>query len=385
MFLLFAGLLAAGPAAGAADVDPPLRTSGWGYNGYGQLGTGDVNDRGAPSAVRTDFEQVSAGLLHSLGVDAKGQVKAWGYNALGQVGDGSLTTRKSPVVVAGRTDMVQVATGAYHSLSLARDGTVWSWGWNAFGQLGDGTTRDRLRPVKVKGLSDVVSISAGWYHNLALKQDGTVWAWGWNIFGQVGDGTLTDRWLPVQVSGLTDMTNISAGAYHNIGVVSQSSSMRAWGWNGFGQLGDGTLTTRTVPVAIESPFKLATRMVSAGYLHNVGVNNTGEVFGWGWNAFGQLGTGTVADGRLPKSIACNTTRPGCYQKSNLGAVWVSAGGAHSLILATDGTVWSYGSNVFGILGDGPAEGRTVVERIPGSRSVLDLSAGFFHNLSVGTE
>jgi alpha-tubulin suppressor-like RCC1 family protein len=277
--------------------------------------------------------------------------------------------------------MVQVDTGAYHSLALARDGTVWSWGWNAFGQLGDGTTRDRTRPVKVKGLTDVVSISSGWYHNLALKQDGTVWAWGWNFFGQIGDGTLTDRWVPVRVSGLTDMTVVSAGAYHNIGVVAHSSSMRAWGWNGFGQLGDGTLTTRTVPVPIQSPFELATHMVSAGYLHNIAMTNTGKVFGWGWNAFGQLGTGTLADVLAPRSIACNTTRPGC----TYGAVWVAAGGVHSLVLDKDLSIWSYGSNVFGVLGDGPEAGRTVSERIPGSRSVLDLSAGFFHNLSVGTE
>ncbi|MCL1983769.1 MAG: hypothetical protein FWG58_00020, partial [Methanomassiliicoccaceae archaeon] len=146
-----------------------------------------------------------------------------------------------------------VAAGGAHSLALKSDGTVWAWGWNAQRQLGDGTGTERSTPVQVKGpggtgyLTNVIAIAAGGNHSMALKEDGTVWAWGYDLYGQLGDGDSggADKSTPIQVKGqdgtgyLTDVKAIAAGNMHSIALKSDGT-VWAWGWNQYGGLGDGT-------------------------------------------------------------------------------------------------------------------------------------------------
>jgi alpha-tubulin suppressor-like RCC1 family protein len=164
---------------------------------------------------------VVAGSNHSLALKSDGTVLAWGSNASGQLGDGTAVSRSSPIQVNGLgpgSGVVAIAAGMDHSLALKSDGTVLAWGGNSSGQLGDGTTSPRPSPVQVSGLgpaSSVISIAVGLgSHSLALKSDGSVVAWGANSSGQVGDGTTTTRVIPVQVSGLgsgSGVVGITAG------------------------------------------------------------------------------------------------------------------------------------------------------------------------------
>ena len=345
--------------------------SGWGYNGVGELGDGTLTDRTAPVQAPnlTGVVAVSAGLDHSLAVRSDGTVWAWGANAYGQLGDGSLTTRASPVQVPGLTGVTAVAAGAYQSLALRADGTVRSWGFNALGQLGDGTTTDRRLPVAVAGLSGVKAVAGGVFHNVALKSDGTVWTWGWNGVGQLGDGTLTDRRTPMRVTALTAMTSVSAGAYHSVATRGSDGTVWAWGWNGYGQLGEATTLDHYTPTIVAGVTGVVS--VSAGYLHNVALTGDGRVFAWGWNGTGQLGDGTTVDRHAAVVVR------GLSGKTSA----VSAGPYHSMAIAASGRVAAWGFNGLGALGDGTTTARLVATPVRGSGTALGISAGGFHSLS----
>ena len=170
-----------------------------------------------------------------------GDVWGWGNNSYGQLGDGTYTARYSPVQPSGITGMAQVATGWYHSLALKSDGTVWAWGYDYYGQLGDGNGTDTTRntPGQVTGLADaggnyfyMTQVAAGQVHSLALRADGTVWAWGNNVYGQLGDGTYTTRDTPAQVSGMRNIVQIAVQGYYSSGINSLAvkSDGTVWGW-----------------------------------------------------------------------------------------------------------------------------------------------------------
>src|SRR3990172_397840 len=182
---------------------------------------------------RQSFSQtVDAGSYHSLILCSDSTVKATGANGNGQIGDGTFTNRLIPVYVSGLNSIVKVS-GGYHSMAIKSNSTVWAWGYNGYGQLGDGTTFTRTTPVQVSGLTGAIAISASGNsdgHSLALKSDSTVWAWGYNWYGQLGDGTNTNRNTPVQVSGLTGIIAIAAGYYHSI-AVKNDGTVWAWGAN----------------------------------------------------------------------------------------------------------------------------------------------------------
>jgi alpha-tubulin suppressor-like RCC1 family protein len=345
--------------------------SGWGYNGVGELGDGTLTDR--LSAVQvpnlTGVIAVSAGLDHSLAVRADGTVWAWGANGYGQLGDGSTTTRRSPVRVPGLTGVTAVAAGAYQSLALRSDGTVWSWGFNALGQLGDGTTTDRRLPVAVSGLTNVKAVATGVFHNVALKNDGTVWTWGWNGTGQLGNGTATDRLTPIRVTSLSGMTSVSAGAYHTVASRGSDGTVWAWGWNGYGQLGEATTVDHATPTIVAGLTGVVS--VSAGYLHNVALTGDGRVFAWGWNGTGQLGDGTTTDRHAAVAVRGLSGRTSA----------VSAGPYHSLAIAASGRVAGWGFNGLGALGDGTTTSRYVATPVRGSGTALRVSAGGYHSLS----
>jgi alpha-tubulin suppressor-like RCC1 family protein len=188
-----------------------------------------------------------------------GTIEAWGQNTYGQLGDGTTKSRNSPVRVAGITNAVAISAANLYSLALLANGTVVAWGYNAFGQLGDGTTTNRLTPTPVAGLDQaVVQISAGGNvktngHALALMRDGTVRAWGCNHSGELGNGTTTNSSLPVVVNGLSGITQVAAGGPYSA-AVTKDGSITAWGSNSVGELGNGirggkgsTKTPKLVP------------------------------------------------------------------------------------------------------------------------------------------
>ncbi len=273
----------------------------WGINKYGQLGDGTVSTRKVPVQAAIDnVVAIAAGANHTLAIRGDGTLWAWGYNASGQLGDGTVTAKKTPVQVSGISDVVAVAAGTTFSMALKSDGTVWAWGGNGNGQLGDGTVTTRKTPVQVKNLTDVKEISAGGYFGLALTKDGTVWSWGQNSSGQLGNGTLTGRKTPGPVSLLYSINEISAGANFAIALKSDGT-VWTWGQNNYGQIGDGTVTARKTPLQVNGLSTAATVIAAGGY-HSVILNDDDTLTAWGMNKYGQLGDGTVTTRKNPVGV-----------------------------------------------------------------------------------
>src|SRR2546429_4619518 len=191
-----------------------------------------------------------------------GTVWDWGLNSAGQLGNGTTNNSAAPVQVLGHggvgylNSITAIMGGEIHNFALKSDGTVWAWGWNVFGQLGDGSanwgnaTNRATTPVQVFGLSAVKSLGGRGYHSMALKTDGTIWCWGDNASGQLGNGVaFTGTNTPVRVIGLTNPASISGGGFFSLALM-PDGTVRSWGDNSHGQLGDGTTSNRYTPVTV---------------------------------------------------------------------------------------------------------------------------------------
>lgn len=345
----------------------------WGYNNLGQLGDGSTANKLLAQAVALNgVVAVAAGGAHSVAVTSDGTVWSWGNNGSGQLGDGTGTNRLIPVQVPGLFEVQAVAAGWYHSLALKRDGTVVSWGSNSFGQLGDGSNLVSTLPRPVTGLRGVIAITAGVYYSVALKSDGTVWCWGSNFYGQLGDGTTTDRTIPVQIKGVSGIRAIGAGAGHTV-LLKSDGSVQTLGWNANGQLGNGTTTNSLVPLTVKGISGAG--LIAAGYAHTLAAPTSGSgISAWGSNTAGQIGDGTTGGNRLSP-----------VQVANLSGVRaLAAGTSHSLAVKSDGTLWSWGNNPYGAIGDGTTTNRNAPVQTVGLGNIGAVSGGFSHSLALGS-
>lgn len=330
----------------------------WGNNFVGQLGDGSIQDKWLPVRIYGTLNSLAAiegGLAHTLALRQDGSVWSWGANSKGQLGDGTIVDRKLPAKIAGLTNITKLSGGGSHSLALRSDGTVWAWGDNSLGQLGDGTTDDRHVPVQVQGLTNVVAIAAGYNHSLAIKSDGSVWAWGANESGQLGVPASAPRLTPAQVSGISNAVAVTAGdGYQYSGggpttisfsVVARSDgSVWTWGNNFEGQLGDGT-SNNVRPTPAQVAGLTGITAVAAGANHVLALRSDGTVWAWGDNDNGALGDTTRTDRKTPVQVVFLT-----------GIQAIAAGYQHSLALRQDGHVFGWGSYTYGQLGFGSSAG-----------------------------
>jgi len=386
-------------AAGEGSFGFALRQDGvllgWGANGTGMLGNGTTNPNLTPSPVpipggAADIVALAPSALHALALKADGTVLAWGTNGLGAVGDGTFTSRLTPVQVSGfgaGSGVIAIATGLSHSVAAIADGSVWAWGSNNMSNLGNPSVVGPSNvPVPVSNLgpgSGVIALTGGGNFTLALKPDGTVWGWGNNNNGQLGIGSMTTQPVPVQVKGpgglgfLTNVTAISAppvagGAFAL--ALKSDGTVLAWGINTNGQLGDGTVTTRTTPVQVQGLTDIVG--VDAAGTHALALRADGAVFAWGSNANGQLGTGDNTSSTVPVAV----TGLG----AGSGVVKVSAATGLSLARKADGSVLAWGDNSSGQLGDGTFFGRTSPDLVAGLSSgtgILAVASGIGANHS----
>jgi alpha-tubulin suppressor-like RCC1 family protein len=338
---------------------------------------------------------VANGARHSLVLCAEGAVAAWGYSESGQIGDGDTTSRYEPVwvdqtgVLAGKS-VVAVAAGTAHSLALCDDGTLAAWGNNNYGALGNNSTTRSTVPVRVTATGvlagkQVVAIAAGDYHNFALCSDGSLAAWGRNTNGQLGNNSTTNSLVPVWVDqtgilGGRTVTAIAAGLSHSL-VLCSDGSLVAWGANDKNQLGDNGALQSNVPVLVRQG-SLAGRTVvaiAAGGAQNLARCADGGIATWGYNASGQLGNNSKANGRIPGPLASSGVLSGTT------IVDVAAGDSHSLAVSADGTVAGWGANSYGQLGTN----NTTAGLVPVSTSAGGLTenervitgwAGEYHSL-----
>ncbi|MEY5024961.1 MAG: hypothetical protein RLZZ244_489, partial [Verrucomicrobiota bacterium] len=297
----------------------------------------------APSGIRSAWygigDRVVAGVGQAFWVGKEGNVWAWGGNEFGQLGLGYGGDVWTAERLRGLGGVREVGSGQRHTLAVLGDGRVLGWGGNESGQLGDGTTRGRSEAGWVSGLSGVVSVAAGGGHSLALKEDGSVWAWGNNAYGQLGDGTTSHRSVAVSVNGLrSGVVAVAAGGTHSV-AVKEDGSVWAWGANGAGQLGVGRAAEGAVSRAL-APVRVGDLSdgvwVVAGEEHSVVLSGDGSVWVWGGNSWGQLGNGSTQEGS------------GRAQRVAMGgagaALEVGAGQWHTVVRTVGGKAWGFGRN-----------------------------------------
>jgi alpha-tubulin suppressor-like RCC1 family protein len=260
---------------------------------------------GALRSATVTATAIAAGFGHSCALTRAGSVECWGWNRDGQLGDGTTSDRLTPVDVSGlRSGVTAIAAGGTHTCALMGTGGVKCWGNNEAGQLGDGTTSDRSTPVDVSGLSGgVTAIAAGGADSCALVSSGAVKCWGWNGYGQLGDGTTSGRLTPVDVAGLGGRaTAIAAGGNDSCALMS-TGRVKCWGWDYYGQLGDGRPAfQQSTPVEV-SGLSGGVVAIALGEYHTCAVTDAGTAKCWGWNHYGQVsGEATSHDELTPVDV-----------------------------------------------------------------------------------
>lgn len=333
----------------------------WGANEHGQLGDGTTVSRTTPQAVvgltvPSGFTRVVTGGQSScLSSGGSNKNYCWGDNSYGQLGDGTVVSRLTPgpelVLSADIYSTTFISLGARHACASGEDRPS-CWGDGRAGQLGDGTPAGRLTPTELPGKDFISDVSAGGSHSCGWRGDDELMCWGDNSTGQLGDGTTTARLSPVLTSipARVKLLHVRAGERHTC-ALDRGGVAYCWGENTYGQLGDGTTTNRSAPVAVAGG--LSFTELAPGSSHTCGRTNSGAIFCWGANAEGQLGNGTTTDSSVPVNLA-----------GGFNFVQVIAGSHHSCGLTRTGAAYCWGSNREGQLGDGTTAYRNTPTRVP---------------------
>jgi len=348
-----------------------------GYNAFGQLGNGTTDSRNAPGTLSGGnlFTGFATGGNHSVAFTADGEVFSWGNNAYGQLGTGATANSSVPVKTLDVSDVKAVAAGAFHTLGLGGDGSVWAWGWNNYGQLGytpdPGYSANPAKVVFSNGSTNVRAVAANGYNSMALA-NGTVWTWGLNGTGQLGRDPLDlpSSPTPVAVPGLAGITAIASGSAFSYALASDTT-VWAWGNNSNGQLGDGTVLdapesgtdvpSGCVAVSADNSYKPVQVkkaanseltnivQVAAGYHHGLARLADDTVWAWGANVLGQLGNQTYGGNN------CFAVQVRYEDGAYLLAKDIRAFGSSSMALTADGAWYAWGNNIYGQLGIGSNE------------------------------
>jgi alpha-tubulin suppressor-like RCC1 family protein len=307
-------------------------------------------------------------------------IVAWGTNPYGEFGNGTTSDSSKPVFASLPAGFryTTVRTGMT-SLALTTSGRVYGWGYNGYGVIGDGTTDQRLTPVRARtpGGVKVTALRGGELFALAVTSTGKVLAWGYNLWGQLGDGTTDSRLTPVRVKipkGVT-ITAVSTG-YNSALALTKSGRVLSWGFNNAGQLGDGTTKTRLVPGYVRLPPHTKITSIATGYKTGYAVTSTGRLLAWGINQAGDLGDGTTKTRKTPVQVRL---------PHGVKVTAATAGEAYTLALTTRGRVLAWGYNLWGQLGNGSTTDRKVpgwVKLQAGTTKIRALAAGNDYSMAL---
>ena len=277
----------------------------WGNNAVGELGTGTAGSSYSTPQTVTGIStatQVTLGTDHACALLADTTVKCWGLGTSGQLGNGTTANSATPVLVTGLTGVTKVEAGRFHTCAVLSSGGIKCWGYNADGQLGNGSTTMATTPVSVSGISAGASaVAPGWYSTCALMSDTTVKCWGLNTNGQLGNGTSTSSLTPVTVTGLTGVTQITGGTNSNCALVTDGT-VKCWGGNANGQLGDGTNSGKSTYVTVSNLTGVTDLVDGYSRSHPCAKTADGTGYCWGIGTSGQLGNGTLADSNTPVKV-----------------------------------------------------------------------------------
>ena len=327
-----------------------------------------------PTTAAARVMDIALGKSHTCAVFDDGRVRCWGLNEYGQLGNGELENSSIPVEVAGLMDAKALAAGWAHTCALTRIGGVKCWGYGKYGELGNGGTSDSAAPVAVSGLaSGVIAIEAGDDHTCAVTARGEVKCWGYNRYGQLGDGTTTSRAVPVAVPGLAGGTLAAAAGWGHTCILTADKSIRCWGNNEYGQLGYGEAEDyRFTPMDVPE-LTMSAERISADGGTACALTIYGSIRCWGNNKYGQLGDGTVENRSTPAALS------GLGQDMR----FVVAGWNHTCAINRSGGVFCWGWNSHGQLGDGTNASRTTPIEVYGlEEGVEALGVGWAHTCAV---
>lgn len=318
----------------------------WGFNGSGELGDGTKTNSPKPVPVLglSNVTRISASSQHMCALLGDGSVECWGAGGSGELGDGTGASHMTATAVPGLANVTQVTSGFYHTCVLLQGGSVECWGDNGWGQIGDGTTANRLSPTPV-ALTGVKSVVAGGTDTCAIMNDTTLQCWGLNSHGQLGDGTSgNQRQSPQPVPGLTGVVDVAPSGNHTCALMSDAT-VKCWGLNNAGQLGDGTTAEQHSPQTV--PGLAGVKRISVGSSHSCATLGDGSAVCWGDNQYGQLGDGTTTERDVPTPVT-----------GLASDALVVAGGDMTCALLPDATVRCWGWNNYGQLGDGSTTNRS---------------------------
>ena len=325
-----------------------------------------------PAVVRIETV-LAAGGAHTLLLQSDGSLWGWGSNEDGQLAAGNdaelaalgiADTASKYLPMRIGTSYVAVSAGDKHTLAIKPDGSLWAWGSNRKGQIGDGTDKTRYRPVLVG--QGFVKATAGSHSSFAIKADGSLWAWGQNDFGQLGDGSKVDRSEPVLIGN--GYASVATGFVHTV-ALKPDGSLWAWGDNEVGQHGDGTTIPRDSQTQRWSPVHVGDgyKEIAAEGLFTMALKSDGSLWAWGNNNHGRVGDGSEAPRTSPVKVG-------------EGFVRVAAG-SHVLALKADGSLWSWGYNGNGQLGDGTKDRNRKSPAQIGS-DFKAIATGGYHSVAV---
>lgn len=319
---------------------------GWGNNAFGGIGDNTNLQRSSPVQVvglATNWRQTSTGNYGAGGIKTDGTLWMWGTGYWGTLGNGATATIYSPVqTISGGTEWKCLAAGRIQTWALKKDGTLWGWGWNLCGNLGNNSTNHASSPIQtIAGGTNwripiAMSSSAG-----GIKSDGTFWLWGANTSGQVGDESTIVRSSPVQtIAGGSNWKSAATDAYNHMVAMKNDGTLWAWGRGDEGQLGDGTTISKSSPVQTITG-GTGWKTPSAGICHSVALKTDGTLWTWGQGNYGMLGNNATTNVSSP----IQTISGGTNWRIGIGGRCTAAG------IKTDGTLWVWGRNQVGQLGN----------------------------------
>lgn len=344
--------------------------------------------------VVTPYLNVGGGGSHAHGVKTDGGLYGWGLNRSGQLGTGNLFDKYAPTEIGTVKTWAKVASGEFHTVALRSDGTLWAWGSNQNGQLGMGNFADLALPTQIGKDKTWVDFAVGAYHTLAVNKAGQLFAWGRNFNGQIGDGTFVDTPTPMEIlipsSHLTatvvpTWTAVAAGADASVARLS-NGELWSWGANFHGQLGRQTVGSGSSVSAPQTPGQVLLLKpdhtvesatwsnFAAGGSQMLAIRTNGELYAWGSNLYGKLGIVSDRDAAAPTRVGTD----GDWER-------VAAGQDHSMAIRVNGTLWVWGGNGDGQLGDGSQTPRSQPVQVGTGRDWVKLSAGKFSSYGIRTD
>jgi len=314
----------------------------WGYNKDGQIGQSVFGEKNSPGLLGSDttWKDVAAGYNTSCGIKNNNTLWCAGYNLFGALGNGNRVTSQILVSAGGDTNWASVKVGANHACARKADNKLYCWGAGWSGHLGNGNNNTYDIPQEVSGSASWKGFDTGTEHTCAIKSDDSLWCWGGNSYGQLGDGsTVAESWSPVRESMDTTWSAVSVGINHTCAIKQSDSSIYCWGFNYYGQLGNGSTASSNSPTNVNTDTDWES--LAAGGSHNCAIKTDGKLYCWGENSSGQLGDNTNAQKLAPTLVNGDTN-------------WarVQLGNAYTCALKDNGGLYCWGANSSGQLGLG---------------------------------